>query len=193
MLTTKVTNLPGEKWAAVEWEKPTLRKNYAISNMGRIKTIHKLNGDEALILGSADRRGYLLLNVRLIDGEFGHIYVHRFVAEHFVKKGKGATDYILHHDRNRRNNRADNLKWASKIEWKEYVKTLPTYIEGRRKLQARYKLDDKKVAAIRKRLSERGMTLAVVAKEFGVSITQVYRIKANENWRAGQNQQPTGK
>jgi DNA invertase Pin-like site-specific DNA recombinase len=44
-------------------------------------------------------------------------------------------------------------------------------------------LDEERVKAIRERLKQQGVTLKVVAQEFGISVTQVYRIKANQNWR----------
>lgn len=183
MFFTKVTNLPGEQWTQVEFAHPTIRKIYSISNLGRIKTTHRFSGDEALIFGSTDPRGYLLLNVRLANGDISHIYVHRFVAETFVKRKRKDAEFILHKDLNRRNNRADNLVWATKTEWKAYIKTLPSYQEGRRKVAQRYKLDEERVKAIRERLQQQDITLKVVAKEFGISVTQVYRIKANQNWR----------
>lgn len=183
MFFTKVTNLPGELWTQVEFAFPTIRKIYSISNLGRIKTTHRFSGDEALIFGSADLRGYLLLNVRLANGDIGHIYVHRFVAETYVKRKSKDAEFILHKDRNRRNNRSENLVWATKMEWKAHIKTLPSYQEGRRKVAERYKLDEERVKAIRERLKQQGVTLKVVAQEFGISVTQVYRIKANQNWR----------
>jgi len=85
-----------------------LDNNYIISNYGEI---FSLRGKEPRELKSHDS-GYGYLKLRV--GE-RYDYVHAFVGEAFIGKRTGTLTYD-HIDRNRKNNRADNIRLATTYE-----------------------------------------------------------------------------
>jgi hypothetical protein len=94
--------------------------SYMISNLGRAKSLDRVNAKGARIKGK-------LLKTRMNNSGYEHVmlysgsrklrknlYVHRLVAEHFIK-GDNSLD-INHKDGNKLNNRLDNLERVSKSE-----------------------------------------------------------------------------
>ncbi|MFK8104599.1 MAG: NUMOD4 domain-containing protein [Saprospiraceae bacterium] len=181
-MSDTIKNLRNEQWKKVKFSKPTKKNRYEVSNHGRVKSINKLTKKENLILGSKTKRGFRSINVRLADDIYGHLFVHRFVAENFVKKTTKHSSYILHKDYNRDNNKWTNLKWASEEVWKKYIQGMPSYIEGRKKLEKNYKLTASKVKQIKKMLRSGRNTKRKIATKFGVTETQIKRIETGENW-----------
>ena len=181
-MSDSIKNLKNEKWLKLSFSKATKKNRYEVSNYGRVKSINKATKNEVLILGSKTKRGFRSINVRLVDDAYGHLFIHRFVAEKFVKKSSKNSSYILHKDYDRNNNKWTNLKWASEQQWKNYIQQLPSYIEGRKKLEKNYKLTSSKVKQIKKMLKSGRNTKRKIALKFGVTETQIKRIETGENW-----------
>ena len=156
-MKSPVKNLRNEKWSRVRFPKATKKNHYEISNHGRIKSINKITKTESLISGSVGKRGFRSINVRLSPEGYGRKFIHRYVAEKFVKKPSRKHSYIIHKDLNRENNKYTNLKWVTEEQWKKYFKKLPSYLAGRKKLQKNFKLTEAKVRQIKKCLRAGGI------------------------------------
>ena len=88
-----------------EWKPVKDFPEYMISNQGRI----------AKILATQDFRGYRVLNLTKDNQPF-HKRIHRLVAEAFLPPGDESQTTIDHIDRDKSNNRVENLRWASQQE-----------------------------------------------------------------------------
>lgn len=119
-----------------------------------------------------------------------HLLVHRAVAELFLEKGKN-DEIVIHKDFVKTNNHVSNLEWKTKEEALDRYKENPYYTNGeykkqlnkprKRKITAN-KLEENQVLYIKEKLSQ-GKTLKELAKKFGVSDMQIYRIKTGECWK----------
>ena len=83
---------------------------YKVSNLGNIKSLIK----DRLLKPSEHNRGYLLV-VLTKNHKHKHCYVHRIVAEAFIKNIESKTE-VNHIDGNKKNNRVENLEWCTGIE-----------------------------------------------------------------------------
>lgn len=122
-------------------------------------------------------------------GKYKTYYVHRLVGEAFLEKPSEAHTYIIHLDYDKTNNRTKNLKWATTREMQLHQQNSPLVIEARekRKLvkpQKGHKLTATEVIRIKKMIfnPNRRTRMKIIAKQFGISEMQLYRIKNGENW-----------
>lgn len=186
-----------EKWAVVDLSHLKLRNKYAISNYGRIISFRK-KIEDGKILKATDINGYAAFRYRqLIINAAGNevpkssqIYIHRLVAEyHLGAKPSDAHNYILHIDYDKLNNHVSNLKWANKREMEDHQQNSPYVIEARKRrielhIQGYRKLNEDQVISLKKILLDpnRKTRLKVLAKQYGISEMQLYRIKTGQNW-----------
>jgi LysM repeat protein len=113
---------------------------------------------------------------------------HRMVAEAFSKPKSPAQTIVIHLDHNKRNNHASNLKWVSQKMATEHQQKSPAVIKakkerfGKRFINSKvYKLNVKKVATLKRKIKD-GTSLSLLSKEYGITQTQLLRIKRGENW-----------
>lgn len=59
--------------------------------------------------------GYLGITYRDLTGKMRVLYLHRALAENYVKRPPG-TDCVNHIDGNKHNNNLENLEWVSKAD-----------------------------------------------------------------------------
>jgi len=116
------------------------------------------------------------------------LLVHRLVAEYFCDKPSDGHKQVTHLDHNRKNNRANNLKWITQVELNvhqqksPHVKSAKGNLKGKRNEDSKhYKLTSTKVMLMKKRINE-GKSLSTIAKQFKVTPMQVSRIKNGQNW-----------
>jgi len=111
-----------------------------------------------------------------------YCYIHRVVAELFLEK-KEHQPYVIHLDFDKLNNEATNLQWASKEEMYLHHKKNPKKLNriGKRTYA---KLTEGRVRLIKKKIFDpnRKTRMKMIAKQFGISEMQLYRIKTGENW-----------
>lgn len=174
----------GERWQEVVIPEKKTNTDYFISNFGRVKSIDRSTQHERLVNGSINPNGSHRITIRLDGGRARkYILVHRFVAEHFVTQPSPSHTYVVHLDFNKSNNHYQNLQWMTQAELNVHAKNSPLYTQAQDKRQQHYKLSDSKVRVIKKMLqSEKRTRLRVIAKRFGISHTQLNRIRNGENW-----------
>lgn len=107
---TLITDLPGEEWRDL----PGFGTAYQISTQGRVASCHP-HHDRLLKLSFRGHSGY---RVTLIDPD-GHpvtMRVHRLVKMAFDPRPDMDALFVRHRDRNKRNNRLDNLIWLTRAQ-----------------------------------------------------------------------------
>lgn len=184
-----------EEWKTIDLGGDKLRYNYAISNYGRIVSYTDSIEQGRLLKGSLVD-GYPVFRYKQFYKSDGstkiknkQLFVHKLVADYF---GDGKTDeknYAIHLDFNKLNNHIDNLKWVSKREMELHQQQNPNVLKARerRKLNKPYKghkLNATQVKRLKKKIFDpnRKTRLKIIAKQFGISEMQLYRIKSGENW-----------
>lgn len=179
---------PNEQWK--EFFVENKAKRQAVSNFGRLMWFVDKIEDGTLIKGGS-HDGYKTFTFT-IAGKKGkrlnrYLFVRRLVAETFLPKTSPDQKYVLFLDHNRGNNFVGNLKWATTEEMRAHRINNPNIIEANKKLGPRQpgsKLTTTQVIHIKKRLMDpnRKTRMKMLAKQFGVSEMQLYRIKSGENW-----------
>jgi hypothetical protein len=175
-----------ENWLEIMFAvKPN--KRYAVSDLGRILSFTDKMNHGKLLKGSLIQ-GYPSLKCR-IEGREKTLYVHKLVAQYFIKRKDKSEIYVIHLDYYKKNNKVENLKWADKDSMYAHQQKNPTVIKAREK-QARYKpqtghkLSSTDVMRIKKKIWDprRKTRLKLIASQFDISEMQLYRIKSGENW-----------
>ena len=160
-----------EEWRPIPW----IVDCYEVSNLGRVRSMARRT--PRILKPYPDKDGYPVIALwkRPIRRQAN---VHRLVAEMFLADKKNALHCeVAHLDGDRKNCRADNLKWVSKVENQSHKLAHGTHLAGERHPQA--KLTEKDVLAIR----ASGDSLRKLASAFGVSTYTIDDIKRNRRWR----------
>lgn len=97
---------------------------YQISSLGRVKRLKRryvirdkevIKDQEKILIPSIDSKGYE--NVVVSNGkDKKHYKVHRLVAEHFLDANTENKPQVDHINRDKRDNRVENLRWATNSE-----------------------------------------------------------------------------
>lgn len=169
-----------------------LRMRYAVSNYGRILSFTGAFNDGTILKGSRSN-GYRILPYKMnVNGKIKNkvIFIYKLVAEHFLPPAVEGQVHLIHIDRTPDNDNVRNLKWVTREEFAEFYRNSPRVKAGKiRGMAQRLKSDGQKltvtqVIRLKKELSNpnRKTRLKILAKRFGVSEMQLYRIKRGENW-----------
>jgi hypothetical protein len=152
-----------------------------ISSFGRIKSF-KSNPKGKIIRGSFIQQ-YRSLNMRH-QGSSINRYVHKLVAELFIPKSNLQACYVIHRDYDKQNNRIENLEWVTRDALTAHNARNPSILT--KKIPARtknYKLTIAQVLLIKQMLRTGKNRIKMIAKQFGITSTQVNRIKNGTNWK----------
>ncbi len=181
---------PAETFKEVFFE-PKRSKRYAISDFGRLISFKENFEDGTLVKGSKTQ-GYRLFRYKNFNKgkiTYGHLFFSRMVADNFLEKTSEDQEYVLHLDFNKANDFVGNLKWATKEEMYKHQQESPMVKKAHaervgKTRQKGAKLTLTQVIRIKKRIENpnRKTRLRLIAKEFGISEMQLYRIKRGENW-----------
>ena len=183
-----------EKWTAIVFEGIENPPHYEVSNYGRLRsfqlpTASRLDQEgitsaktSKLIKGSVIQ-GYRSLNIRS-GGKTLNRYVHKLVAGHYVSRTDVDQIFVIHLDHDKQNNYYQNLRWVTKAEMIEHNRNNPSLKNRQFPRQTRnYKLTETKVKIIKKLLLNDKNRLKMIAKQFGITHTQLNRIRSGENWK----------
>ncbi|MBD2752716.1 HNH endonuclease [Spirosoma validum] len=181
-----------EKWAPIQFDGIENPPRYEVSNYGRLRSFQSSlaaqqrpeanNAPSKLIKGSTIQ-GYRSLNIRS-EGKTLNRYVHKLVAELFVNHEQPEQTFVIHLDHDKQNNYYQNLRWVTKNEMIEHNRQNP-YLKNRTlpRQTRNYKLTESKVKIIKKLLLNDKNRLKMIAKQFGITHTQLNRIRSGENWK----------
>ena len=172
------TTISIEEWKPLKVKNIAKSEKYLISNEGRIKSL-KIN-DEGRILNPSLLKGYRVISLLMLNNRRTTRYIHKLVAEHFIEKDNHLQRFVIHYDFNKENNRVVNLAWVSKKGLKEHQSTNQNYKRG---TINNAKLSEENVFEIKTRLKIEQFPLYKLAQEFGISHTQLNRIRNGENWK----------
>jgi len=178
MATTKK-----ESWKVIHLAVRNAKTHYAVSNLGRVCSYHEEIGD-GKILGGTIVNGYPALKLKINQKDF-QFYIHKLVAEYFLKKTSRSQIYVLHLDHEKTNNKLKNLKWANKAQMEEHQQNSPNVQAYRERTKLKgHKLTAVRVKQIKVKIADtkRRIRMKDIARQFGISEMQLYRIKSGENW-----------
>ena len=173
-----------EKWVPIVDQEINQQEKYEISNFGRIRRFKK-EVDDWVILKSQNVNGYKYFTFKSnIDWKHKKTkIVHKLVAEAFCEKPDEDHEFVIHLDFKKENNHADNLKWVTRDMLSEHHKENPNYKNINRKGRiTNAKLTESDVIRLKKKLKRGKYKLYKLAKEFGITHTQLNRIRSGENW-----------
>ncbi len=172
-----------EVWKKVKFEESISENEvYEVSTHGRIKSF-KIDKENGIILKQSSFGGYKRIPLIQKSKRKTARYTHKLVAEAFLEKTSEDQQYVIHLDYNKQNNNVWNLRWATKEEKEAHQKNNPAYNSSVKRI--RYsKLTPGRVKIIKRLINDpnRKTRMKMIAKQFGVSEMQLYRIKSGENW-----------
>ncbi|WP_019036981.1 NUMOD4 domain-containing protein [Psychroflexus tropicus] len=175
-----IRNFYNEQWKEIVFDDRIAEfEKYKVSNYGRILNC---KGEKEVLVKESFINGYQTLPLKQeVNKKSTSRYVHKLVAQHFLEQGDGV--YVIHLDYDKRNNKVENLKWATKKEKEKHQFTNPEYINRPRK-RTYSKLTEAQVKIIKRKIHDpnRKTRMKMIAKQFGISEMQLYRIKSGENW-----------
>lgn len=184
-----------EVWKEIDLGEDKLRYNYAVSNYGRLVSYSESLEKGRLLKGSLVD-GYPVFRYKqFYKSENGtkiknkQIFVHKLVADYFGVQKSDEQQFVIHLDYNKLNNHIDNLKWSTKREMELHQQSNPNVLLAREKRKEikpykGHKLNATQVKRLKKKIFDpnRKTRLKIIAKQFGISEMQLYRIKSGENW-----------
>lgn len=169
-----------ESWKKLFFEGLTKEQKFEISNLGRVRRTHKRTGEWQYIAGS-NCKGYRIFSFRAEErGKQITKSLHRLVAETFLNRETPKYKHVIHVDFVKNNNTTDNLKWATKDQLEAHQKTNPNYKRG---LVYNSKLSVDQVKEIKRALLDDNIVYARLARKYGITQTQLNRIRRGENWK----------
>lgn len=175
-----------EQWKDIEQidDGKVHKKKYAISNYGRVVSYtENIETGKLLKFGIIEGYHVLTLTCKIKPSRC----IHKLVALYFLPEAKSGQNYVIHLDFNKQNNSVKNLQWASRQELYQHQNHNPK-IQFARKNHTRRKKGPKLTADQVKRLKKiifdpnRKRTYAQIAKRYGISQIQLYRIKSGKDW-----------
>ncbi len=170
-----------EKWALIKGFKGTDGQRYAVSNYGRVIAYWN-DFNTGYFLKTSFLRNYPGIQFRN-KGTGKSFLVHRLVAQYFCEKKNTTHKFVIHLDHKKENNYYRNLKWVTHGECIQHMKKDPNYIKSKPQFRGHgLKLTSDRVKLIKRKLSEGKTRKKLIAKQFGISVTLIDRIKAGTNW-----------
>lgn len=175
-----IRNYRNEQWKTIKFDdKIAENENFKISNYGRIINC---KGETEFLVTESFINGYQNLPLKQKkNGKSTSRYVHKLVAQHFLDQKDG--EFVIHLNYDKTDNRVANLKWATKREKEVHQFSNPEYL-NRPYNPTNAKLTETRVKLIKRKINDpnRRTRMKMIARQFGISEMQLYRIKSGENW-----------
>lgn len=168
------------------------REEMQVSNYGRIKK-RKLENEEFELVKQTLVNNFYTFTYpsKTKINKYGKkarksLYVHKVVASNFLEC-KEDKKFVIHRNHDLTDNQVSNLKFVNQKELTAHQRLNPKRIKADKeklKKATHYKLTSTDVMRIKKKLNNpnRRTRMKMIAKEFGISTMQLYRIKTGENW-----------
>lgn len=174
------TSFWNEQWKRIKFDGIDKAEKYDISNFGRIRRYMK-EKDEWKILKSSYIKGYKVFAFKAesLGKKTITKTIHKLVAEAFNTRPSDDYTFVIHHDFVKDNNHYKNLQWVTQTELYAHHKNNPNYKKG---VIRNSKLTETDVIRLKKKLNRGKNKLYLIAKEFGITHTQLNRIRSGENW-----------
>jgi len=175
-----IRNNWNEQWKEIQFDDGIAdNEKFKISTYGRILNC---KGEKEILVKKSFINGYQTLPLKQKkNGKSTARYVHRLVAETFLERNDGV--HVIHLNYDKLDNRVENLKWATKREKELHQFSNPNWKNVVEKnSRNNCKLNEGKVKIIKRQLRNNRTRITMIAKRFGVSDTQIHRIKRGENW-----------
>lgn len=180
-----IRKLSNEKWKEIQIDDYYPEKAQVfISNYGRVKK-KKPNEKEFKLAKLSLNTRLLMFSYPRKDKIHKMFCVHKMVGLCFLEKENEDEKFVIHLDHNLLNNKVDNLKFVNQKDLSKHQRSNPKFIESRKKWTPKSKLNEGRVRLIKKKVldPERKTRLRLIAKQFGISESQLRRIKNGENWK----------
>ena len=151
---------------------------YKISNHGRVQIKTKTQTQFRLLTKFAIASGFNMFFYRKKGNKVASYYVHRAVAKFFIKNRENK-EFVIHLDYDPLNNSFMNLEWVNRKELVAHQQKDP-----KKHSRKGHKLTEGRVRLIKRKLADpkNKTRIKMIAKLFGISTMQVWRIKSGENW-----------
>jgi len=175
-----------EQWKNIEIvdDGKSRRKKYAVSNYGRVMSYtDSIETGRLLKFGVVEGYHVLTLTCRIKVSRC----VHKLVAYYFLPEPKPEQNYVIHFDFDKQNNSVKNLQWVTREQMFQHQSHNPK-VQHARKYHTRRtkgpKLTDKQVKRLKKAIHDpnRKRTYKEIAKRYGISQMQLYRVKSGKDW-----------
>ena len=165
------------------------KRRYFIREDGQVEVIKlNANGDRTVLKTLSLNNGYPVIWV-VKDGirKRTAVYVREMVAMAFcgydLNHKKDANQRIINVDYDKTNNSVDNIKVVTQEEWKAHYKENFARMRGvdrsHNPPNCKLSIDQAKEVKLILKVSK---NIPQIAKKFGISVGQVYRIKRGDNW-----------
>ncbi len=164
---------------------------YQISNFGKVKSLtrvvgknkHKTVGKTITIHGrikkpsKTTKGNYITYWVVLSkNGKHKKFYIHRLVAEHFIKNKYNKKE-VNHKDSNPQNNNANNLEWVSHDENMKHAMRKNRIAKGESSGMA--KLTNEAI----KEIYNTQIDAKLLAIKYAVSRETIYNVRRGQSWK----------
>ena len=178
-----------EKWKPIKG----FENIYEISNLGNVKSLSRITNNqhkeyettEKMLSPAKDRGGYLYVYLTGKNQKAKFMYIHRFVAIHFVGNLE-EKNFVNHKDGNKINNVFSNLEWVSKSENTKHAYSNNLMGVGINLMLGEKnkssKLTEKEVLEIRE-LHKQGMNCLTISKQYSVNNSTIDRILKRITWK----------
>jgi hypothetical protein len=173
-----------EEWRTIVDSEIGACDRFLVSNYGRL-AFRKIKGNTWVLKRVSVSNGYPSASFTVNTGLQVRKPLHKLVAQTFIPREDNDQDQVIHLDHNRENNTVKNLRWASRSEQLDHTMNVPRLkpVNGRR---GYHKLTDTEVLRLKKMIIDpkRKTRMKLIARQFGISEMQLYRIKRGENWKS---------
>ena len=170
-----------ERWLPFQINNAFFEKDpLYVSNYGRVKRLVDKEKQEFKMLNYTKSKSFNMIWYLRKDNKKTTCYVHRLVAQLFLDNKEGKR-FVIHLNHDLEDNYYKNLKWVDQKELTQHQMSNPKRQVKRRTYS---KLTEAKVRLIKRKIHDpnRRTRLKMIAKQFGISEMQLYRIKTGENW-----------
>jgi len=159
---------------------------YQISNYGRVRsltrTVVEKTGKSYTLQGRImkvrvnKKTNYHQACLRK-DGKYHYLYIHRLVAQAFLK---GEGEEVNHIDCNKGNNYFENLEWCSRLENSNHASKNARFKRGNSHHMTRLK--ESEVIKIKLLLKDATLTQTEIADRFNTNKSVISDIKRGISW-----------